>query len=48
MDLNDLRRLLATQLDERDTHDRRALAGSTTGPSDFAAYFKDVFRGQIL
>ncbi len=48
MDLNDLRRLLATPLDERVTHDRRALAGSTTGPSDFEAYFKEVFAGQIL
>ena len=48
MNLNELRRLLTTPLNERVTEARRALAGSTSGPSDFEAYFKEVFAVQIL
>ncbi|HQX07872.1 MAG TPA: hypothetical protein PKZ19_13870 [Zoogloea sp.] len=48
MNLNELRRLLTTPFNERITDEPRALTGSTTGPSDFEAYFKEVFAGQIL
>ncbi len=48
MNLDYLRRLITTPLNERVVNERKALASSPPGPLDFEAYFKEVFAGQIL
>ncbi|MCK6392593.1 hypothetical protein [Zoogloea sp.] len=48
MNLDYLRRLITTPLNERVADERKALATRTAGLLDFEAYFKEVFAGQIL